>query len=68
VDNIGIDLGEGDGMNWIGVVQNRDEWRAFVKVVRNFEVPQNAGKFLNGCITGGPWNSTQLHIVSWLVG
>jgi hypothetical protein len=28
-----------DGANWIGLAQNRIEWRAFVKTVTNVRVP-----------------------------
>jgi hypothetical protein len=41
VDNIKIDLGEigWDGMNWIDVTQDRDQWRDLVNTVMNFRVP-----------------------------
>jgi hypothetical protein len=41
VDNIKIDLGEmGWGvMDWIGLAQDRDRWRALVDVVMNLQVP-----------------------------
>jgi hypothetical protein len=37
VDNIKIDLREigWDGMNWIDVAQDRDQWRALVNAVIN---------------------------------
>ena len=34
------------GMDWIDLARNRDRLRAFVNVVMNFRVPQNAGNFL----------------------
>jgi hypothetical protein len=41
VDNIKIDLREvgWDGRNWIDLAQDRDRWRAHVKVVMNLRVP-----------------------------
>jgi hypothetical protein len=41
VGNIKIDLGEigWDGMDWIDVAQDRDQWRALVNTVRNLQVP-----------------------------
>jgi hypothetical protein len=40
VHNIKMDLGEigwGD-MDWIGLAQDRDKWRALVKALLNFQV------------------------------
>jgi hypothetical protein len=28
-----------DGMDWIDVAQDRDQWRAIVNTVMNFQVP-----------------------------
>jgi hypothetical protein len=28
-----------DGMDWIGLAQNRNQWRALVNTVMNFPVP-----------------------------
>jgi hypothetical protein len=41
VDNIKMDLREigWDGMDWIELVQNRDQWRALVNKVMNLWVP-----------------------------
>jgi hypothetical protein len=41
VDNIKMDLREigWDGIDWIDLAQNRDQWRAFVNTVMNLQVP-----------------------------
>jgi hypothetical protein len=55
------DLGEvvwGD-VDWIGLAQDRNRWRALVNLVLNLRVPRNAGK-LSSDLSG----SAQLHIVS----
>jgi hypothetical protein len=40
VDNIKMALGEigYGGMDWIGLVQDKDKWRALVNAVMNLEV------------------------------
>jgi hypothetical protein len=40
-DNIKVDLKKLglDGMDWIDLVQNRDQWRALVNPVMNLQVP-----------------------------
>jgi hypothetical protein len=50
VDNINIDLREigWDGMDWIDLAQDRNQWRALVNTVTNLRVLKNAGKFLSG--------------------
>jgi transcription termination factor 2 len=41
VDNIRIDLREigWDGMDWIDLAQDRDQWRGLVNTVMNLRVP-----------------------------
>jgi hypothetical protein len=41
VENIKMDLLEKDwgGVDWIGLAQDRDKWRALVNVVMNIRVP-----------------------------
>jgi hypothetical protein len=41
VDNIKMDLREigWDGMDWIHLAQDRDQWRVLVNTVTNFRVP-----------------------------
>jgi hypothetical protein len=41
VDNIKMDLSEigWGGINWIDLVQDRDQWRALVNTVMNLRVP-----------------------------
>jgi hypothetical protein len=41
VDNIKIDLRETgwDGMDWIDLAEDRDQWRALVNMVMNLLVP-----------------------------
>jgi hypothetical protein len=40
VDNINIGLGEIrlDGIDWIGLAQDRDKWRALVSAVMNLRL------------------------------
>jgi hypothetical protein len=47
VDNIRMDLGEvgwGD-VDWIGLAQDKNRWRAVVNSVLNLRVPWNAGNY-----------------------
>jgi hypothetical protein len=41
VDNIKMDLREigWDGMDWIDLAQDRDQWRALVKAAMNLRIP-----------------------------
>jgi hypothetical protein len=66
LDNIRMDLGEvgwGD-VDWIGLTQDRNRWRALVNSVLNLRVPRNAGKLSSGLTSSGLSSSAQLHRVS----
>jgi hypothetical protein len=41
VGNVKMDLGEigWDGMDWIDLAQNKDQWRALVNTEMNLRVP-----------------------------
>jgi hypothetical protein len=41
VGNVKINLGERGwgGVDWIGLAQNRDKWRAVMKATMNLQVP-----------------------------
>jgi hypothetical protein len=46
-------------MDWIDLVQNRDQWRVLMKTVMNLRVPQKV-KFLSSCAIRGSSRRTQL--------
>jgi hypothetical protein len=55
VDNIKMDLRETGwgGMGWVDLAQDRDQQSSLLIMVMNLQVPQNVGKFLSRCTTGG---------------
>jgi hypothetical protein len=66
VDNIRMELGQvgwGD-VDWIGLAQDRNRWRAVVNSVLNLWIPWNAGKLSSGLTSSGLSSSAQLHRVS----
>jgi hypothetical protein len=58
-----LEIGWG-GVDWIGLAQDRDKWRALVNVVMNLQVPRNDGKLSSGYTIGGLSSSVQFHRVS----
>jgi hypothetical protein len=63
VNSVKMDLREigRDGMDWLDLAQDTDQWRALVNTVMNFRGPQNSEKFLSSCTTGGFSRRVQLH-------
>jgi hypothetical protein len=63
LDNSRMDLlevGWGE-VDWIGLAEDRDRWRALVSSVLNLRVPQNAGKLWSVQTTRDLSSSSQLH-------
>jgi hypothetical protein len=51
-------------VDWIGLVKDRNRWRAVVNSVLNLRVPWNAGKLSSDLTSSGLSISVQLHVVS----
>jgi hypothetical protein len=51
-----------DGMDWIVLAQDRDQWRALVNTIMNLWVPHNVGKLFRATCSFS--RRTQLHGVS----
>jgi hypothetical protein len=50
-----------NGIIWIEVAKDRDQWKALVNTVMNLPFPYNAGKFLSSCKIGSFSRRAQLH-------
>jgi hypothetical protein len=55
-----------DDVDWIGLAQDRNRWKAVVNSVLNLRVPRNAGKLSSGLASSDLSSSAQLHRVSQL--
>jgi hypothetical protein len=49
-----------DGVDWIGLAEEKDQWRVLVNTEMSLGISQTAGKFLSSCIIGGFSRRTQL--------
>jgi hypothetical protein len=54
----------GEGVDWIHLAQNRNQWQAVVNMVMNLPVLEKAGDFLTGWMTISFSGRILLHGVS----
>jgi hypothetical protein len=54
------------GMDWIDVVQDRDQLRTLVNSVMNLHVQYNFAKYVSSCTTGGFSRRAQINEVSMI--
>jgi hypothetical protein len=52
------------GVDWIGLAQDRDGWRALANAVMNLRVPENVGNLLTSCKPVSFSRRTLVHEVS----
>jgi hypothetical protein len=66
MDNIKMDLREigWNGIDWIDLAQDRDQWRALVNRIMNRRAPSNVRSFLSSCTTVSFSRREQLHVFS----
>jgi hypothetical protein len=64
-----MDLGKigWDGVDWIGLAQDRGKWRTLVNSAMNFQVSYNAGILSSGFTACDLSSSAKLHRVSYFV-
>jgi hypothetical protein len=62
VDSITMDFRDigWDGIDWIDVAQDRDQWMALVNTLMYLRVPYHAGNFLRKCTIASFSRTTQL--------
>jgi len=62
-DNIRMNLREAgwEGVDWMHLVENQDQCRAFVNTVMNSQVPWKEGNFLTTLVTLTCWRTALLH-------
>jgi hypothetical protein len=51
-------------VDWIGLAQDRNRWRALVNSVLKLRVPRNPGKLSSGLTSSGLSSSAHLHRIS----
>jgi hypothetical protein len=66
VNNIKRDLREIglNGVDWIDLAQDSDQWKALLNTVMNLHVPENVAKFLSSCTIGGFSRRAQFREIS----